>query len=58
MHSHRSPATFSERELADWGDDWAGLRARPEIAAFVRWVARRPPGFYDGSRTTRRLRGR
>lgn len=51
-------ATFTERELAGFGDDWARLRAHPDIAAFVHWVGRRPPGFHDGSRRTRRLRGR
>jgi hypothetical protein len=49
-------ATFTERELAELGDDWTALRARPEIAGFVRWVARRPPEFHDRSRTARRLR--
>jgi hypothetical protein len=51
-------ATFTERELAGFGEDWARLRAQPEIASFVRWVERRPPEFHDGSRRTRRLRGR
>jgi hypothetical protein len=51
-------ATFTEHELAAFGDDWAALRAQAQIASFVRWVARRPPTFYDGSRTARRRRGR
>jgi hypothetical protein len=51
-------ASFTERELAAFGDDWARLRAHPDIAAFVAWVARRPPTFHDGSRRTRRLRSR
>ena len=51
-------ATFTERELAGYGDDWDRLRALPELAAFVRWVARRPPEFHDGSRTARRIRRR
>lgn len=51
-------ATFTERELAGFGDDWPRLRARPEMTDFVRWVARRPPEFDDGSRTVRRLRRR
>jgi hypothetical protein len=51
-------ASFTARELAGIGTDWARLRARPEIEAFVRWVARRPPEFWDGSRTSRRLRAR
>ena len=51
-------ATFTERELAAVGVDWAALRAHPEIEGFVRWVAKRPPAFYDGSRKTKRLRER
>lgn len=51
-------ATFTERELAGYGDDWERLRAHPEVVAFVGWVARRPPGFDDRSRTVRRLRRR
>lgn len=49
-------ATYTERELAGFGDDWPRLRAQPEIATFVRWVARRPAGFSDGSRRRRRPR--
>lgn len=49
-------ASFTDHELAGFGDDWARLRAQPGIAAFVRWVARRPPAFYDGSARERRLR--
>lgn len=47
-------ATFTERELAVFGDDWSALRAAPEIGDFVRWVARRPVTFYDGSRRMKR----
>jgi hypothetical protein len=47
-------ASFTERELAAFGDDWAALRAVPEIGAFTRWVARRPVTFYDGSRRMKR----
>lgn len=50
-------ATYGERELAGFGDDWPRLRAQPEIAVFVRWVARRPAAFFDGSRRMRRPRG-
>lgn len=47
-------ASFSERELAREFSDWAALRAHPEIAAFVRWVAGKPAEFYDGTRRPRR----
>lgn len=51
-------ATFTERELAGFGDDWARLRAQPDLEAFLRWVVRRPPEYDDPSRTARRLRSR
>ena len=51
-------ASFTERELAQFGQDWARLQAHPEIRTFVSWVSGRPLEFYDGSRRTRRLRGR
>jgi hypothetical protein len=38
-------ATLSEAELARDFASIEALRAHPRIAAFVAWVARRPPGF-------------
>lgn len=38
-------ATFSEAELARDFASIEALRSHPRIAAFVAWVARRPPGF-------------
>lgn len=49
-------ATFSERELATHYNTWDALRTHPEIAAFVRWVANKPPAFYDNSRKPARRR--
>lgn len=43
-------ATFSERELASDYCTWQALKTHPEIAAFLRWVASKPPAFYDNSR--------
>jgi len=51
-------ASFTGRELASFGDDWPRLRADPGLAAFVRWVARRPAAFTGRSRKTKRLRSR
>ena len=42
-------ATFSEKELARDYASWEALRAHPEIEAFVSWVRKKPPEFYDGS---------
>ena len=49
-------ATFSERELASEYSTWQALKTHPEIAAFVRWVAGKPPAFYDNSRRPARRR--
>lgn len=49
-------ATLSERELAQQYSSWDALKAHPEIAAFVRWVANKPPAFYDNSRKPLRRR--
>lgn len=49
-------ATFSERELAADYNTWAALQAHPEIAAFLKWVANKPPVFYDNSRRPARRR--
>ncbi|WP_347311995.1 HNH endonuclease [Defluviimonas sp. SAOS-178_SWC] len=38
-------AALSEAEIARDHATIEALRAHPRIAAFVRWVARRPPGF-------------
>jgi hypothetical protein len=49
-------SVFSERELAERFNTWAALRAHPEIASFIRWVAGKPPTFYDNSRRMKRER--
>ena len=49
-------ATFSERELAADYSTWDALKTHPEIAAFVKWVAGKPPAFYDNSRRPARRR--
>ena len=43
-------ATLSDSELGSVYNRWAVLQANPEIAAFVKWVANKPPEFYDNSR--------
>ncbi len=49
-------ATFSERELATDFHTWEALKSHPEIAAFIKWVASKPPAFYDNSRKPARRR--
>ncbi|ACI99461.1 HNH endonuclease signature motif containing protein [Rhodospirillum centenum] len=41
----RIHAEFSERDLRDRYGTIESLRAHPAIAAFIRWVAGRPPEF-------------
>ena len=43
-------ATLSERELTTHFNTWPALQKHPDIATFVRWVANKPPAFYDNSR--------
>lgn len=41
-------ATLSEAELRDHFHTPERLREHPQIAAFLRWIARKPPEFVDG----------
>jgi 5-methylcytosine-specific restriction endonuclease McrA len=48
-------ATFTEKELARSYSTWATLRAHEDIAAFIIWVQKKPPEYYDNSvKATRR----
>lgn len=38
-------ARFTETQLARSLNNIAALRAAPELAAFLDWIAKRPPGF-------------
>lgn len=49
-------ATFSEKELAREFHSWGKLRAHPEIADFVAWVAKKPPEYWDRTARPRRRR--
>jgi len=40
-------AVLTEQELRDHYHTVENLRAHPEIAAFLRWVSRKPPEFMD-----------
>jgi hypothetical protein len=46
-------ARFTETELAKRLDDVESLRADPELAAFIEWVADKPPSFHAPTRMTR-----
>lgn len=45
-------ATFTEKELAQHYNTAEALLESEEIQAFVRWVAKKPPGYYDCSDET------
>ena len=49
-------ATLSETELAREFHTIAALRAHPRLAKFIRWVAKRPPGFRSKTPGKRRTR--
>ena len=49
-------ARFSETELAKSLADIESLRSDPEIAAFIAWIATKPPGFHAPTRMTRQRR--
>jgi hypothetical protein len=45
-------ATFTERELANYYYTFERLRENEHITNFIKWVAKRDPGFYDSSQET------
>lgn len=49
-------SVLSERELLQHYHTWEALRAHPDIAAFIAWVARKPPGFWTSTATARSKR--
>lgn len=49
-------ATLTEAELARSYSTPAALRAHPRLAAFINWVAKRPPDFHSRSAGGRRKR--
>jgi 5-methylcytosine-specific restriction endonuclease McrA len=51
-------SVFTEAELAGGFHDWEALRRHPAIDDFIRWIARKPPEYYDRSRHTNARRGR
>lgn len=42
---------FSEKELETFALEFKKLRAHPDMAKFVAWVAKKPPEFCDPPRT-------
>ena len=52
-------SVFGENELRDRYNTVKEIKAHPMIRKFVRWVAKKDPGFYDSSKQSeRRKKGR
>lgn len=51
-------ATLTEAELARDFDTPEKLRAHPRLAAFIRWIANKPPDFHARSQKSHRRRKR
>jgi hypothetical protein len=49
-------ALFSEAELESRYSTVEALVAHPEMAKFIAWVSKKPPGFFDGTRRSNRRR--
>jgi hypothetical protein len=46
-------AAFDNATLAREGDDLSALRAHPELARFLAWIADKPPDFHAPTRPRR-----
>jgi 5-methylcytosine-specific restriction endonuclease McrA len=54
---HRKIHTIlSERDLRDRFNTLDALRAHPDIALFLRWIANKPPDFHVRTKTSRKRR--
>lgn len=49
---------FTEKELKNDYDSIEKLLANEDIQKFVKWVAKKAPEFYDGSRSAKRKEGK
>ncbi len=49
-------SVFTEKELERAYDTIESLLKSPEIRKFVRWVRKKPSGFYDSNKTMNSLR--
>lgn len=47
-------ALFSESELENSYASAEALLSHPEMAKFAAWVAKKPPGYFDGTRLSNR----
>ncbi|GAB3413706.1 hypothetical protein NX774_00690 [Massilia agilis] len=47
-------SVFTEKELRDRFHSWEALRAHEDIRTFIEWVAKKPPGYYARTETSKR----
>ncbi len=45
---------FTDRELAEHYASPQAIHAHPDMAAFIRWIRRKPAEYYTRSRTAKR----
>ena len=46
-------STLTEKELYKAYHTWEALRAHPDIANFIEWVAKKEPGFFSRTFTSK-----
>jgi 5-methylcytosine-specific restriction endonuclease McrA len=51
-------ATFTERELEKYYNTWERLLENEDIQKFIKWVQKKPPEYYDGSKETTDRKGK
>ena len=51
-------SVFTERELQHYYHTVERLREHEELKKFIKWVSKKDPEFYDGSKDTKRRKGR
>lgn len=51
-------ATFSERELLNTFNTIEKIKENEHIRAFIKWIAKKPSEYYDGSKETAARKGK
>ena len=51
-------SAFTERELLQTYHTWEALQGHADIAAFIAWVAKKPPEFYTRTYTSNKKKNR
>lgn len=51
-------ATFTEREMKNYYHTWDHLKENEDIQKFIKWVSKKEPDFYSGSKETQGRKGK